>query len=380
MADHSEKLPRKKVIGIECESLEEGTYGIARLVSRLLDALAERTELRQTHHFILYCNRGLPERFKGNPLFTVRPVGLPRWGLPSSFSIYYFLLLPLRLWLDQPDGMYWPNYMLPVLHPPRIPSAVLLTEDVLREARDSSLPLRYRLAYRIFAAWWAVRKATRIIAISHASRETLIRDAGITPERIAVNPLAVDTPRSASPELGAYFLWVGQAFPRRHLREALLAFERIGAERPDILFRIVGPDKYPTPTLQPLLQELNAKLGRTAVLWEKAVSDERLAALYAGATALIYVSDVEAFGLPPLEALSYGTPAIVLDAPVNREIYGSYAWFSSSTSERAIQDAMRRACSDVSHRQAIRENAHSIISRYTWHAHAQRFLDMMTTL
>src|SRR5262249_60340132 len=51
-----------------------------------------------------------------------------------------------------------------------------------------------------------------------------------------------------------------------------------------------------------------------------AVSDDELAAIYTGAHALVFPSDDEGFGLPPVEALACGTPVAAFDVPVLREV------------------------------------------------------------
>jgi glycosyltransferase involved in cell wall biosynthesis len=59
-----------------------------------------------------------------------------------------------------------------------------------------------------------------------------------------------------------------------------------------------------------------------------AVSDEDLAAIYTGAHALVFPSDEEGFGLPPIEALACGTPVSVCDVPALREVLGDRAAFA----------------------------------------------------
>ena len=92
------------------------------------------------------------------------------------------------------------------------------------------------------------------------------------------------------------------------------------------------------------------------------------------------MSDMEAFGLPPIEALAYGTPAILMDAPVHREIFGSYAFYVSSPSVDEIAHAMERALTDDAHVASIRQAAQSIVSRYTWEAHANRMLAIIRSI
>src|SRR3989344_4797544 len=209
-------------IGIECESLEGISWGIGRITQKLLEELSHRPELKGYFQFTLYFNGPAPElSWLDHELFQTKSIGPPsvfgKWA-PLSFSIYYYVLLPLRLWLDQPELMYWPNYMLPIIAP--WPSLVMLTEDIWHEMRNPRRPLRYKLGYWVFANWAALF-ATRIMAISHASRDALVNLFGIEPERIMVNELAVDSPMTVQPMEGKYFLYVGQAFERRHLRESL---------------------------------------------------------------------------------------------------------------------------------------------------------------
>jgi glycosyltransferase involved in cell wall biosynthesis len=58
------------------------------------------------------------------------------------------------------------------------------------------------------------------------------------------------------------------------------------------------------------------------------VSDDDLAAIYTGAHALVFPSDEEGFGLPPIEALACGTPVAACDVPVLREVLDGRAVFS----------------------------------------------------
>ena len=67
-----------------------------------------------------------------------------------------------------------------------------------------------------------------------------------------MNPHGVDPPVDGGRlDPPPTFLWVGQAFPRRHLREALQGFEALAleSEEEEMTFRVIGPDRYPTPTV-----------------------------------------------------------------------------------------------------------------------------------
>ena len=334
-------------IGIECESIEEDVYGVSRLVRKLLEQLASRPELAATHRFYLYFKKKIPsDPFLNSPLFVKR-VTTPRWA-PASFNLHYHVWMVARAYWDGVRALYLPAYQLPLLWFKK--SVVMLTEDIWREMHNPNVPFRYRLSYMIFANW-AARAATRIMAISSDSKANLAELFGIAPKRITVNELAVDAPQETEPMPGSYLLFVGQAFQRRHLRETIAGFEQIASSHPDLRLVAIGPDKYQPPIVADLVQATNNRLGRSAVQHIERVSDGDLARWYAGARAISYVSWTEAFGLPPLEALTYRVPAILADTPLNRNIYGEHAVYVCDAKD--IGQALHRALHLVRPRRSV---------------------------
>jgi len=364
-------------IGIECESLEGDSWGVSRMVRKLAEGLAARPELARTHRFHLYFKSRIPDGpWLTSPLF-VPTVTTPR-GIPASFNLHYHVWMVARAYRDGVRALYLPAYQLPLLW--FRASLVMLTEDIWREMRSPATPFRYRLSYVIFANW-AARAASRVLAISRTSAAGISALFRIPPNRIAVNPLGVTPPGSGDARtVPSDVLFVGQAFPRRRLAETLDAFELLAADRPGLTLRAIGPDKYEPRRIARMTDAINRRLGYAAVRWDERVSEEDLAAAYRGARVAVYVSDAEAFGLPPLEALAHGVPPVVADAPVNREIYGGHAFYAATTDAAGIRAAVARALDDGPARDRIIAAAPVIVAQYTWQAHADRFLGIMDSL
>jgi len=78
------------------------------------------------------------------------------------------------------------------------------------------------------------------------------------------------------------------------------------------------------------------------VLFFVSPSDEVLASLYKGARFLIQPSLIEGFGLPPLEALSLGTPVLLSDIPIFREIYEDAAEYFDPFSVEDIAEQLQQ--------------------------------------
>lgn len=361
-------------IGIECEAIENDTYGIARLITRLLEEIARRPELEKEFRFYLYFKSKVPDLpYLQAPIFTKRVIGFP------SFSMYYYVLLPIRQWFDGLDLMYYTNYMLPIIHLGK--SLVFSAHDAFYEAQNKNIPFRYRLAYRIFCNWAAWR-ATKLVAMSEFGKQELRKAAKIDADRIVVNHLAADAPRSnTSAYPGEYILFVAQAFPRRHLKETLLAFEQIAPSYPELKFIVVGPDKYHPVIIKSLIGDINARLETDRVIYKEKVSDRELAALYKGAKAVTYISSKEAFGLPPLEGLAYGSIPVIADNDLSRELFGNAAVFvTQPDSIDEIALALERAAGDMHTRTRIEQERHQVLERFTWKAHTDRFLDIVRNL
>jgi len=396
-------------VGIECESIEDQSWGVGRIVKKLLEEISKRPELQKEFKFFLHFKSKIPDLpYLDNLIFVKKVVKLPL--MRPSFSVYYYLLLPIRLYFEKLDLMFFPNYMLPVIF--RGKSLVMLTEDVYYEFKQGTLPLRYRLAYKIFANW-AAKHATKIMAISETSKSELTKLFGIEPERIVVNQLGVDAPsvipnsqfpipnkisNSKFPiqkeignwilEIGNYVLYIGQAFPRRHLKETMLAFEQLVSEpktynlKPETLHLIaIGKDKYYPPVIEKLKNEINHRLGYDGIIHKEYVPEDELQELYAGAQALIYISSKEAFGLPPLEALARGTVSIVADSTVTREIFGNSAFFvNNPDSPDSIAAIFVEALTNQAKREEILKSASQILEKYTWERHLNRFLETIKTI
>jgi len=376
MLKDSEKLIR---IGIECESTEEDTYGVSRMVRKLLEQLALRPELAKTHRFYLYFKRRVPDfPFLNSPLF-VKVVTTPK-RFPISFNLHYHVWMVARAYRDGVRMLYLPAYQLPLLWFRK--SLVMLTEDIWREMRNPRVPFRYRISYSIFSNW-AAMAATRIMAISSTSAQNLARLFHISPSRIVVNPLGVEPVRELHglTRTQPYLLYVGQAFERRRLKETLEAFESIASDFPGLQFVIIGPDKYQPPLIRSLTTAINDRLGRDAVVHFERVNDQELALLYRNAQAVAYISSTEAFGLPPLEALAYGAPAIIADTDVSREIFGDDAFYVTQPDHSdSIAQALRAALTGNGKRESIRQHAPAVLSRYTWQTHADRFLKIISDI
>ncbi|MDR3734077.1 MAG: glycosyltransferase family 1 protein [Acidobacteriaceae bacterium] len=168
-----------------------------------------------------------------------------------------------------------------------------------------------------------LRKADGVLTVSEASKEMIAATYGISRGKIFVVPNVVRAVKPAVvivPE-APYLLMVNAMYRHKNATELL---EQHALWRPRYRLKILTGEGR-------LREELRAQvksLGLAAhVDFLPVVSDEELATLYTHAAALVYPSRMEGFGLPPAEAMLYGTPVIVSDIPVFHEILGDVPLF-----------------------------------------------------
>jgi glycosyltransferase involved in cell wall biosynthesis len=125
----------------------------------------------------------------------------------------------------------------------------------------------------------------------------------------------------------AIFLAVGSLEPRKNLSFALDAFERVWERDSQARLVIVGHNSWKVDELIERIQR--HPLRGASLFWLRDASDTDLEHLYRRATALVFASLIEGFGLPLVEAMQRGLPVICSDIPVLREIADGKATFFS---------------------------------------------------
>lgn len=362
--------------GVECENLEDvkSRWGVGQITLNLLEQYAANPEWQKKYKLFLYFKREIPD-----DAVLKNPVFIKRILRTSSFNIFYHILLPIRAMIDRLDWMFFPAYMLPPLYLGK--SIVLLTDDVYYEYTQGTLPFKYKLAYRLFTNW-AAKRARKILAISNASRKELVKLYGIAPKRIFVSRLGVGPKNSTThnPQSAtlSYILYIGQMFPRRCVKESVLAFKKIAPEFPELKFILVGKDRYNPPVIKKMIVDTNQELGSERILqYDYIDKREDIEKLYAGAKLFIYVSHSEAFGLPPVEAASYSVPVVVEDSDLNHELFGDAAFFVRSSNADHIAIAIQRGLTDMQKREYCIKKYKEIIPRLSWRNFAEKFFNIL---
>ena len=250
-------------------------------------------------------------------------------------------------------------------------------------AERRSLPFRM-MARRTLAG---MRKAARVCCPSAATRDALVSNALVSPERLVVIPNGVHpacSPRLDEAADAAAARLLGPADPAAI--EILHVGSTIPRKRIDLLLRIVAAARAKFPNLRLVKaggaldadqQRLAQALGlEDSIITMPSVEPAVLAALYRRAALLLLPSEAEGFGLPLVEAMACATPIVASDIPVLREIGADAAVYCAVADVPAWSTALAAMLTERAanpERWASRRAAAvSQASHFSWATYADR--------
>ena len=230
---------------------------------------------------------------------------------------------------------------------------------------------------------WAVQRADAILVDSYATQRDLLALLGVATERVTVAHLAADERFRALPREGVatalarrglapgYILFVGVWEPRKNLPGLLEALALLRARGHALHLVIAGRPGW-------LYSEINEKirsLGLEAwVHFVESPSVDDLVVLYNGALLLAMPSFYEGFGLPALEALQCGTPAVVSDRASLPEVVGDAGLLVNPDEVTTIADACARIAADPDLRAQLSVAGMRQAATFSWQATAMQTL------
>ncbi len=228
------------------------------------------------------------------------------------------------------------------------------------------------------AAW----RSHRVIAPSESTRRDLVRYLRVPEKKIDVVPNGVGLPPASEwadedeirrkHELGTgpLLLTVALKRPNKNLERLLQALALIPPERRPLLV-LAG---HATP-YQERLRAHAAQLGVAAdtrfLDW---VPNDDLEGLYRAATAFVFPSLYEGFGLPVLEAMTRGLPVACSDRGALAEVADDAALTFDPFEPRSIADAVERLLGDAAERERLRDAGRANAARFSWSETAAKTL------
>ncbi len=188
--------------------------------------------------------------------------------------------------------------------------------------------------------------AKKIVTVSYFSKQEMVSVLGIPQNKIEVVYGGISERFRSDPSIEKedYILGVASLEPRKNFNGLLMAFKKLIVKRRFRKYKllIVGSRNkvFSDPKLENLMREVRN------VEFVGHISDNELITLYQKAKLFVFPSFYEGFGLPPLEAMSCGTPVIVSNVSSLPEVCGDAAYYVNPWALDDITRAMEEILGD----------------------------------
>ncbi len=356
----------------------------------LLDVSAVPDELAGAGVYTTEITRELARRDDLELVLVARRGDAPRWRATAPAAHVHAVVpaaRPARLAWEQVSGprlaakvgadvWHGPHYTMPIRL--RIPAVVTVHDLTFfdhPEWHERAKVLFFRRAIIESARRAAVivcvsdTTATRLASVAPPRGEVVVIHHGVDTERFRPDADEADD-RARLAALGIappYLAFVGTIEPRKNLPSLVAAFSRVAAEHPDLGLVLAGRHGWGTDAVDAAVAA-SAAAGR--ILRPGYLPEDALPAFLRRASAVMYPSHEEGFGLPPLQAMASGTPVLTSADVATADLAGD-AVATAQGDPVALADGIRRVLDPVEAAR-LRAAGSKLVTRFSWSAAAKR--------
>lgn len=371
-------------VGVEViaagSALGEGQGGASGYIEGLIPAMLADARVARLTVYVAHWYE--PARRWDHPKLRVRFCRLPR-ARPGRVA-YEQVVLPLLAMRDRIDVLFSTANYRPLAYPG---TNVLALHAVQHFLLNDDIG-RLRSKYLRFAVPRSARTADRVVAVTETLRRDAIDLFHLDPTRIASVPMGpspwvlrlMNSNEEVEPyridDGSQYVLCISRLYALKNHRRLIEAFGLLvrDSDLPHKLV-IVGGDADVTREELAAVADVNGVRDRVLLLgW---VPEARVPALYAGASAVAYVSLYETFGHPVLEAFAMGRPLLTSTAGAAGEVAGGGARLVDPTDVHEISAGLKEVLTDERLRAHLIDAGRRRVKDFSWDRCAEGTVDAL---
>ncbi|MBF0648343.1 glycosyltransferase family 4 protein [Dysgonomonas sp. GY75] len=223
------------------------------------------------------------------------------------------------------------------------------------------------------------KKAHAVLTVSEFSKNEIVDTLGIEAAKIHVIHSNVPFHNKPAreeilnykpdPDSEKYIIAVSSMDPRKNFSRLVEAFDKIDDKSVKLYIIGMSFKAFNTPDLKKLIGE--------NVYLPGYIPDDQLQKMYQNALLSVYPSLYEGFGLPPLESMTYGCPAICSDIPALREVSEDAALYVDPYDVKDMTSKINRLLKDQDLRQGFRLKGLEQITKYSWDKSAGQVYELV---
>lgn len=301
---------------------------------------------------------------------------------PYSFAEQ--LKFPGVLGQARPDLVHFVSPNVPIFY--RAPHVTTIHDltlvDYNTSRRSSVLWGAKRMAFKLVMDA-AAKLSNHVITPTNFIRQQIIERYGVDEKNITATHEGVKAPnerlKMKDEKLieGEYLLYVGNFYPYKNLGKLIDAMIDVITINPHIKLVLAGKKDY---FAEQLAEQVAVNGLENHVVFTGYVDDEDLAKLYRHAKLYVFPSISEGFGLPPLEAMSYGVPVVAADASCLPEVLGDAVVFFDPLSTDDIASTVTSLLANDKERKRLGDAGKKHVGNFSWKKMSQETLDIYNSV
>lgn len=364
----------------------------------LLKALAKIDKIN-TYYIYLYGNITInhaewPENF------IFKPINIKKFWTQAGLSLQTFKDKDL-------DVLFIPSHTLPLFRRSNL-KTVMTVHDLGAEFLPKTHQIKQRLYLKVITDY-QLKTADRLIAVSQATKQDIIKTVGISENKISViyegfdqdtfkvlsKSKVVQTLKKYNLEYQSYFIFVGTIQPRKNLERLIRAYNKFkrSIEHSNSQQSFISPKSQNTHPIPPLIlagnkgwlseniYNLPNQFGiENFINFLGFVPNQDLVSLYNGSLGLLFPSLFEGFGIPILEAFASDCPVLTSKVSSMPEVAGEASLLVDPYSEDEISQGIINLYQNPKLRDQLIRKGQAQVKKFSWVKTAQETLAVLEKL
>lgn len=346
-------------IAIEAQRIfRRNKHGMDFVILEILRCLQKRDH---ENEYWVFVAPGEDVCLEETPNFHIRVLG------SGFYPLWEQILLPAAVRKVKADVLHCTSNTAPLFS--GAPLVVTLHDVICLEKENGTSKSLYQKMGRIYSRFVVpkvMRRCRKVVTVSHYEKERILEKLGLPPEMVEVvhNGFGTEFNAEAAAPSRDYLLFLGATAPKKNTRGTLQAYG-IYLEKS----RRKLPLKIADLSREHVLEYLG-EIGRPdladKIICTGYVPHSELPGLYGGASAFLYTSFRESFGIPQLEAMACGTPVVVSDKSALPEVAGPGAVYADPYKPESIAGALLKLEEDDAFRAGAVEYGLQRVREFSW--------------
>lgn len=354
-------------VGIDARFIGPQGTGLGKYTEKLIENLAQ---IDRKNEYYIFLRQNNWDYLKLPRNFTKVLADIPWYSLAEQTKLAGIFQK------QNLDLLHVPHFNVPLLYRGKFVITIhdLIHHQFSQEATTTRNPLIFkikRLGYKVVISW-AVERAQKIIVPSNYVKDQVEGTFKVSPDKITVTYEAAEEEyltetRDKREETRKFLLYVGNAYPHKNLNALLDALTLLRT----LNLIIVSPRDVFT---QRLKSEIKNRHLEDHVKLSGYLEAKDLVKLFHQASAYVFPSLAEGFGIPGLNAMAAGLPVVCSSIPTLKEVYGEAALYFDPHDQNDIAEKIAKTVRDSTLRQRLINSGYKQAAKYSWRRLAEQTL------